>query len=395
MTIDNILSTPGSFLREEFERQKALFNAQPIIIQHFINSQAKRLANALVNDANQVHFSLPDRVIDKIPGSNDMAAMLVPVEFREQTIGNWHIHLEHKPILESIRQTLSKLEQSPDQSISASISLMRFATAMHMVHDILPAGRSVKYVAESDEQIPTNPVAPINEMRSALTSNRDAIAQQDESNLNQDELLTPFVPAARRFYLPQWVAVDNKGTLLVNSMAEAESCMISMTRYVAILHKTSSLAPYILADQDYQLKRYGILGQVINQGRALARYKTETIITKILERVGNNSLNRGLSIMLPYYNDQDLRMDEKDIEVIPAGRVSFNPIFVIRAVQLEIARVTQDTRLNSSTRKYYIQELQMFENTFINFNSNNTASGKASGGRKSGNFTRDTMKENI
>ena len=99
--------------------------------------------------------------------------------------------------------------------------------------------------------------------------------------------------------------------------------------------------------------------------------------------------------MLPYYNDQDLRMDEKDIEVIPAGRVSFNPIFVIRAVQLEIARVTQDTRLNSSTRKYYIQELQMFENTFINFNSNNTASGKASGGRKSGNFTRDTMKENI
>ena len=314
---------------------------------------------------------------------------------REQTIGNWRTRLEHKPILESIRQTLSKLEQSPDQSISASISLLRFATAMHMVHDILPAGRSVKYVSESDEQIPTNPVASINEMGSALTSSRDAIAQQDESDLNQDEVLVPFVPAARRFYLPQWVAVDNKGTLLVNSMAEAESCMLSMTRYVAILHKTSSLAPYMLADQDYQLKRYGILGQVINQGRALARYKTAIIITKILQRIGNKTLNRGLSILLPYYNDQDLTMDQTNIEIIPAGRVSFNPVFVIRAMQLEIAKVTQDTRLNSSTRKYYIQELKMLENTFINFNSNNNISGKVSDGRKPGNFTRNAMKENI
>jgi len=137
-----------------------------------------------------------------------------------------------------------------------------------------------------------------------------------------------------------------------------------MERFLAILHTASSLATYIVADETYQQKRYGMLGQAINQGRALALYKTEHIIKKIKERAKNGTLNRGLSICLPYYDDQKLHMADVLLEVIPAGRITFIPVFVVRASREEQAKVAQDTRLNPSTRKYLLLELKMLEEAF-------------------------------
>jgi hypothetical protein len=176
----------------------------------------------------------------------------------------------------------------------------------------------------------------------------------------------PFVPAARRFYLPQWVAFDDEGKMLVNSVDEAEAHLASMQRYINILHAASSLAPYMVADEEYQRKRYGMLGQVINQGRALAKYKTCQIIQTILKRVENSTLNRGLSISLPYFDDQELRMMEIELEVVPAGRIAFKPVFILRAARLEHAKVSQDTRLNVSTRKHLLHELDLLEQAFVN-----------------------------
>ena len=50
--------------------------------------------------------------------------------------------------------------------------------------------------------------------------------------------------------------------------------MASMQRLLEVLHWRVALAPYIVADEEYQQKRYGMLGQLVNQGRALARYET-------------------------------------------------------------------------------------------------------------------------
>jgi hypothetical protein len=261
---------------------------------------------------------------------------------------------------------LGELEQSPDQAISTSANLIRYAMAIHMVHHMLPSGRSVTYCADGDEQIPTIPVKADGESESAITSTADAIVEQNPDQNGRGDLQVPFVPAARRFFLPQWVAFDENGNLLVNSAAKAEAHLASMQRYIDILHAASSLAPYMVANDEYQRKRYGMLGQVINQGRALARYKTEQIIKTILERVENSTLNRGLSISLPYYNDQELQMNEVELEVIPAGRIGFKPIFVLRAARLEHAKVSQDTRLNVSTRKYLLHELELLEQAFIN-----------------------------
>ena len=364
MMTDTCIAKPVVHLRNEYERQQALFLAQPIIVQRFIESQAQRLAEAVTNDARQVRFTLPDQVTAKVPMSGEMAAMLVPVQLRAQTLGRWQLRYTHQYLRDELRLKLSELEQSPDQSINASGSLLRYATAIHMVYNMLPAGRSVTYRAESDEQIPSIPEDMDGRVESALTSAGDAIVEQDSTESSRGELVVPFVPAARRFYLPQWVAFDDRGRLLVNSIKEAEANQSSMERFLAILHMASSLATYIVADETYQQKRYGMLGQTINQGRALALFKTEQIIKTIRERAQKGTLNRGLSISLPYYDDQELRMDEILLEVIPAGRIMFKSVFVVRAVRLEYAKVSQDTRLSPSTRKHLLVELQMLEKAF-------------------------------
>jgi hypothetical protein len=70
-------------------------------------------------------------------------------------------------------------------------------------------------------------------------------------------------------------------------------------------------------------------------------------------------LNRGLSINLPYFDDQTLEMRTYDFQVTPAGRVMFVPAFVVRACLNEQVKVAQDTRLNPSTRKHLLDEFQM------------------------------------
>jgi hypothetical protein len=57
-------------------------------------------------------------------------------------------------------------------------------------------------------------------------------------------------------------------------------------------------------------------------------------------------------------------MTTHPIEVIPAGRIMFVPAFVVRAAREEQAKVAQDTRLNSSTRKHLLDEICMLETAF-------------------------------
>ncbi len=357
------LNSPVSHLREEFNDKQNLFSAQPGIVQRFLEAQARIIAQALTEHERQAKFSLPDRIVADLPQIDQPAPITVPQSAREQNVGGLRNRLGRKDVREELRHRLNELEQSPDHAISISAGLLRYAAAAHMVHNMLPSGRSVEYRPDEDEDIPTIPVADL-EPESAITQASDAIAEDDKGEEGRGDLQVPFVPAARRFYLPQWISFDDKGKLLVGSVKEAEAHLASMQRYVEILHAASSIAPYIIADDEYQKKRYGMLGQLINQGRALARYKTREIIETIKVRASAGTLNRGLSLTLPYYDDQELRMDKTQFEVIPAGRIMFVPAFVVRAAREEAAKRMQDTRFNPSTRKHLLAELKMLEDAF-------------------------------
>lgn len=353
-----------SQLRKEYMGYQELFQLQPPLVQRFLETQASSVAEAIVQGLPQVRFTLPDRVV--LRQEAEAKPAIVPSESREQMTGGLMDRLARTDLRTALRLRLGELEQSSNRSVATSAVLLRHAVVGHMVHNMLPAGRTVLYKSADGEETPTIPVQSALEPESAITAATDAItAEEGRSEAGRGELLVPYVEAARRFYLPQWVAFDDEGHLLIGSVSEAEADVASMQRYVSMLHAAVGLAPYMVADEEYQRKRYGILGQLVNQGRALARYQVEEIIQTIQRRASAHDLNRGLSLSLPYFNDQTLAIENYDFEVIPAGRIMFTPAFVVRAAREQDAKIAQDTRLSQSTRKHLLKELSMLEQAFL------------------------------
>ena len=356
---------PTRILAQEYQRQQTLYQAQSNIVQRFLEAQGRQVAEGLLGGRTaQIRFSLPDRVVVEAPQIEQAATISVPQAAREQNVGGWRLRLSGGDLDEALRHRLAELEQSPDVAVSVAASLVRHGAVLHMVYNMLPSGRSVSYQSQDGESIPCLPTEG-GEPESAITMSTDAIAEEGDAEDGRGALQVPFVPYARRFYLPQWVAFDDEDNLLVGSLKEAEAHLASMQNFTNILHAASALAAYIVADPEYQKKRYGMLGQMVNQGRALARYKTREIIAKIKERAEANNLNRGLSLSLPYFDDQELKLATSSFEVIPAGRIMFVPAFVVRAVRQEAAKVAQDTRFNPSTRRHLLSELAMLEQAFL------------------------------
>ncbi len=353
-----------SQLRQEYLSYQELLQAQPPLVQRFLEIQATSLAEAIIQGLPQVRFTLPDRVV--VPQQDGEAKSLaVPKESREQMSGGLMDRLTRTDLRTALRLRLGELEQSSNRAVAVSASLLRHAVANHMVYNLLPSGRTVQYAIADDEEIPSVPVQRSLEPKSAIMAATDAIGVgEEEADAVRGEELVPYVEAARRFYLPQWVAFDDEGRLLVGSVNEAEADVASMQRFLSVLHAAVGLAPYMVADDEYQQKRYGILGQLVNQGRALARYEVEEIIETIEMRAASHDLNRGLSLSLPYFNDQKLTMENYNFEVIPAGRIMFTPAFVVRAAREQEAKIAQDTRLSQSTRKHLLVELSTLEQAF-------------------------------
>lgn len=355
----DVQNSPGHSLRETYLAQQALFETQPPYLQHFLETQARMLAEALIQGTSQLRFELPDRIVLDVSGK----ITPVSIAFHQQMVGGLITSVIGTDIRTALRHRLAELESTDEQSVAAVARLIRYATAIHLVYEMLPSGRSVQYVAAEGEEIPTLPATDEVMAQSAITADTDAIAEEGKPD-ERGELVVPYVPAARRFYLPQWVAFDEEGRLLVGSIQEAEAHIASMQRFIGVLHAAVALAPYIVTDEEYQRKRYGILGQLVNQGRALALYQTREITDTIKRRAAANDLNRGLSLSLPFFDDQLLEMRLHNFQVIPAGRIMFVPAFVVRAVSEEQAKVAQDTRLNASTRKYLLNELKELEEAF-------------------------------
>lgn len=354
-------SDPANQLRVEYERQCALFDAQLPIVQRFLEAQARQIAEAYVEQAQRVRFTLPDRVVEE-KGSEPFA---IQPSVREQRVGGFSDQLARRNVHDTLRQRLTELEQSSDKAIVIAASLIRFASATYMIRNMLPSGRVVVYTPAGEDDIPSIPASDGPELESAITAPTDAIVEEGNGEDGRGSLQVPYVPAARRFYLPQWVAFGDKGELLVNTSKEAEAHIASMQHFLSVLFAARSLAPFMVADVEFEKKRYGMLGQLVNQGRALANHLTNEIITIIKNRAAEQSLNRGLSLRLPYFDDQDLRIETHNFVVIPAGRIMFVPAFVHRAALEEQAKVTQDTRFSISTRGHLLTELQMLGDAFI------------------------------
>jgi len=357
-------ASPVSRLRQEFDSAQSLLWAQPPSIQRFFEMQASQIAPVYIERQAQIHFSLPDRVLASRDETDHEISYTIPQKERQQATGGLIEQLAHTDPRQLFRQRLAELELSGERGVAVAARILRFIVANYLVKQFVPDGHTVTYITAEGDTIPSVPVDNGKGYTSAFTAKDDAIVVEGDDKVGPGELQVPFVPAARRFFLPQWVALDENGKLLVNSYNEAEAMLMSMQHYVNILHAALALAPYMVADQVYQQKRYGMLGQLVNQGRAVAEYETQQIIQRLHERAARQDLNRGLSLDLPYFDDQALEIRMFNFDIIPAGRIMFIPSLLVRAARQEQMKVAQDTRMSISTRRHLLDELLSLEQSF-------------------------------
>jgi hypothetical protein len=310
----------SSLLRQEYDEARILLHLQPLATQRFVVAQAQRLGDALVRHATQVRFSLPDQVL---VACGETEPSFVPGGQRDQLIGRacWLDRFSRIDLRRAVSQRLQDLELAASREASVAAKLLRYAIVIYLVQELLPDGQTA--------------------------ANGETVAE-----------------AAPRDYVPQWVAFDAHDHLLVKSVREAEAQLACMQRFMEILDLAQALALYIVADEQYWQKYYGMLGQLVEQGRALARYEVGAIIATIKDRAARHELDQGLRLSVPYFDDQTLRICLIEIEVIPAGRVMFVQTFVVKAAHEEQLKVAADTCLSPATRQHLLHELKLLEQAF-------------------------------
>jgi hypothetical protein len=335
-----------------------LYDAQPALTQHFLDQQAAAIVSALDHHKGRIRYQLPDRIILEGGESLDL-----PPATRLRTVGSPLKRSSHLERRAQLIQHLNALEQGLNPGLAVCGKLFRFALARTIVHHLLPDGRPVQYQPENGDDIPSIPldVAP----PSALLAATDAVTESDAANSDGGRLQVPYVAEARRFYLPQWVAFGEQDRLLAGSLAEAEACVASLENAVRLLQDAAAIWPSMVADETYQRKRAGLLGQLINQGHALARAYTREIITKIRSRAAAGTLNRGLSLSLPYFDDDAMALRLYPIRIIPDGRIMFVPAFVVLAMRQVEEQIHDDYHISPSTRRHLLAQLTSIEDAFI------------------------------
>jgi hypothetical protein len=148
-------------------------------------------------------------------------------------------------------------------------------------------------------------------------------------------------------------------------VGEVEKQLGLLQESLGILQAAVSLAPYLAVDTAYKKKYSGVVSQLVIRGHEWSGCKTQEIIQIIKQRAARHDLNRGVSVSMPFFDDQTLRIRWHPFTVIPAGRVMFAPAFVVRACRVEQAKITRDTGLSPITCTSLLQQLKMVESAFL------------------------------
>src|SRR5512140_2218438 len=96
-------------LAEECDRQQALFFAQPGIVQRYLETQGKQIAQAVTDGAAQISFSLPDRVVCTIENVDQPALVTIPQNQRTRSAGSFINRFRKTELYKEMRHAFSEL----------------------------------------------------------------------------------------------------------------------------------------------------------------------------------------------------------------------------------------------------------------------------------------------
>lgn len=320
-------------LSEERLREQALFESQPPQTVAFLRTQASAVAAALTGSQAHLRFRLPTKVVLSSTGNGAKHPVALPLEFLEQNLTGLIHRGSPARLRTEFRKRMADLELSRFSAVAAGARLTRYAVANHLVYnmppDCNPAFRK-----------PSRKTSPL------PAQSRKSVRRTSSSV----------------HFMPEWTVIQD-GRLTVDSTKTAEEHIAQMQMYLGGLHLAVSLAPYMFSDAEYQLRRNGMLAQLIQQAQALAVYQTGEIVIKIRRMASEGRLDMGLSLSIPYFDDQALEMKLHEFSVIP-GRTQFVPAFVALATRREQTCVAQDTRWSQSTRIHLLSILKDLERAF-------------------------------
>jgi hypothetical protein len=165
---------------------------------------------------------------------------------------------------------------------------------------------------------------------------------------------------------PQWKLIEN-GKPLFSSPEQANQRIQAIETALQNLLSAMAIDPDIVEETAFRTRYTALIAQWTEQGRAYSEYLTREIISTIHQRENQHSLNRGLTIHLPYFDDQLFEIRYFDLEIVPAGRIAFQEVFLIQAVQKAKQRVMDDAKISLTTRQHLMSELELLENSFSDY----------------------------
>ena len=98
--------------------------------------------------------------------------------------------------------------------------------------------------------------------------------------------------------------------------------------------------------------------------RDQALQELQMIVRRIWRRARSRTLDRGLTLSLPYFDDAAMEIRQLEMEVIPRGRIMFVPAFIVLAARREMQRVAAAAEMTEGTKRHLIVLLETLEREF-------------------------------
>ncbi|MBX3081618.1 MAG: hypothetical protein KF716_08265 [Anaerolineae bacterium] len=199
----------------------------------------------------------------------------------------------------------------------------------------------------------------------ALNEDRDPAIAQIANLVNYSAtatILTGRIPAAS--VITAMRAYDHKKQRLCKTDEEAEAIINRLTGYVEQLRIAEQLYPGWMASDLYTEKRSALLQQVTEQGAALAHAQTLDIIENLKQLWQRQSIGGGLTLFVPYMDEDSYHMRGYRVEVMPNARIPFRPDFVVSACRLAEQQVRQNRLFAQRTRWQLLTLLDLISQAF-------------------------------
>ncbi len=161
----------------------------------------------------------------------------------------------------------------------------------------------------------------------------------------------------------RYTAFGPQGVLQVDRAA-ADAYLIDLARSLEHLTLAEQLYPGWTAHALYNDAAAALTTHLIKQGRALAAYYTRQMVDDIHQAWQAGKLTRGLTLLIPYFDDRRYHMEAYRVVVVPTGRILFRPEFVVGACRLAQREVRKDPALSQATRWQLLSQLDSLIQSF-------------------------------